>query len=288
MRRLTIVPVVLGLAAALAGAAPPGRAAGANAAAGAEWTPDVAAARAWVQTRHTASWAFAVRTESHLWGIGLDRTYPSASVVKAMLLVAYLRQPSVRHRALRSSERDLLNPMIRRSDNVAATRVRDLVGNAGLSRLARAVGMTRFTPFASWGSSRITARDQTRFFLHIDARVPTRHRAYAMRLLRTIVPSQRWGIARVIPAGWTLYFKGGWGSGTGAIDHQIGLLRQNGERVAIAVLTVGNPSQRYGTTTERGIAKRLLYGLGGTLVGRVDPAQAAGAPGITTPDESGR
>jgi hypothetical protein len=35
--------------------------------------------------------------------------------------------------------------------------------------------------------------DQTRFFLHIDRRIPVRHRRYAMRLLRSIVPSQRWG-----------------------------------------------------------------------------------------------
>jgi hypothetical protein len=36
-----------------------------------------------------------------------------------------------------------------------------------------------------------------------------------MHLLRTVVPSQRWGVARVRPDGWRLYFKGGWGSGSG-------------------------------------------------------------------------
>jgi hypothetical protein len=164
--------------------------------------------------------------------------------------------------------------MIRRSDNVAATRVRDIVGNGALVRLAHRVGMTRFTPFASWGSSRITARDQTRFFLHIDGFVPSRHRRYAMRLLRTIVPPQRWGIARAVPTGWTLWFKGGWGSGTGAVDHQIGLLRLDGDRIAIAVLTVGNPSQAYGTSTEQGIAARLLRGLDGPLRGTAGSAAA--------------
>ena len=66
-----------------------------------------------------------------------------------------------------------------------------------------------------WGRSLITAREQTRFFLHIDALVPPHHRAYAMELLRTVVHTQRWGIGEVIPAGWTAYFKGGWGSGRG-------------------------------------------------------------------------
>src|SRR3954452_23655621 len=165
---LALAVVAAGLAAAPAQAAPGG------------WKPGVAAARAWAAHRQGAI-AFAVRTGDGLTGVGLDRTFPSASVVKAMLLVAYLRQHSVRDRPLRSRDRALLAPMIRRSDNVAATRVRDIVGNGGLVRLAHRAGMTRFTPFASWGSSRITARDQTRFFLHIDRFVPGRHRGYAMQ-----------------------------------------------------------------------------------------------------------
>jgi hypothetical protein len=246
----------------------------AQAASRAAWRPHVAAAAAWAHERQGAI-AFAVRTDGRLVGVDLDRTFPSASVVKAMLLVAYLRQASVRDRPLRAHDRALLAPTIRRSDNVAATRVRDIVGNGALVRLARRVGMTRFAPGASWGASSITARDQTRFFLHIDARMPARHRTYGMRLLRTIVPSQRWGIARAVPAAWTLWFKGGWGSGSGAVDHQVGLLRQDGERVAIAVLTLGNPSQRYGAATEEGIAERLLRGLGGRLEGAAGGASGA-------------
>jgi hypothetical protein len=257
-----VAATVAGLLAASAQAAPPAR-----------WTPDVAAARAWAEGRQ-GTIAFAVRTDHGITGVGLDRTFPSASVVKAMLLVAYLRQGAVRDRPLRAADRALLDPMIRRSDNVAASRVRDIVGNGALVRLAHRVGMRRFTPSASWGSSRITARDQTRFFLHIDGFVPRRHRRYAMRLLHTIVPSQRWGIARAVPPGWALWFKGGWGSGTGAVDHQVGLLRQDGDRIAIAVLTVGNPSQAYGTSTEQGIAARLLRGLDGPLLGTAGGAAA--------------
>ena len=80
-----------------------------------------------------------------------------------------------------------------------------------------AAGMTRFTAARPiWGNSQITARDQTRFFLHIDTLLPRRHRAYGLQLLRTIVPSQRWGIGRLELPDWRVYFKGGWGSGTGA------------------------------------------------------------------------
>jgi hypothetical protein len=224
------------------------------------WTPHIASAARWAKTRQ-GSITFAVRTDEHLWGRGIDRQVPSASVFKAMLLATYLRRASVRHRDLTDADRALLAPMIRRSDNVAATRVRDIVGNAAVVRLARRVGMTRFRIAQVWGLSQITARDQTRYFLHIDRFVPKRHRHYALRLLRTIVPSQRWGLAQVIPDGWTLYFKGGWGSGTGAVDHQVGLLQRGAERVAIAVLTVNSPSHDYGKATLRGVAKRLLRGL---------------------------
>ena len=92
--------------------------------------------------------------------------------------------------------------------------------------------------------------------------MPARHRAYGMGLLRTIVPSQRWGIGEVVPAGWTVWFKGGWGSGTGAVDHQVALLTRGDERVAVAVLSTDQRSHRYGKVTLRGVFARLLNGLG--------------------------
>jgi Beta-lactamase enzyme family len=220
----------------------------------------VEAARAFAE-RRLGEVSFGVRTGGHLYGVDTRRTVPSASVLKAMLLVAYLRQPDVRGRPLAKADRDLLAPMIRWSDNVAATRVRDIVGNGGLVRLAHRVGMRAFTPAAIWGLSRIDAADQTLFFLHIERYVPRRHRATALRLLSSIVPSQRWGIGQVRPAGWALYFKGGWGSGTGAVDHQVALLRRGNRRVSVAVLTTGSPNHEYGKETLRGVFGRLLRGL---------------------------
>src|ERR1044072_8918945 len=204
------------------------------------WTPHIAAAEKWAAGREV-SVTFGVRTDAHLWGRGRDRQVPSASVFKAMLLTTYLRQRSVRHRDLTAADKSLLDPMIRRSDNVAATRVRDIVGNAAVVRLAHRVGMKRFRIAQVWGLSQVTASDQTKYFLHIDGFVPKRHRHYAMHLLRTIVPSQRWGFAEVIPDGWTLYFKGGWGSGTRSMDHPVWRLRRGDERVAIAVMTLNDP-----------------------------------------------
>ena len=156
-----------------------------------------------------------------------------------MLLVAYTQD--ARDRSLRRDERALLAPMVRRSDNAAASEIFIRLGTKRLERLARQAGMTRFKAASPiWGNSRITARDQTRFFLRIDTLLPPRHRAYGLRLLRQIVPSQRWGIGRLELPDWRVYFKGGWGAGTGAVDHQVVLLRRGEERIAIAVLTASN------------------------------------------------
>ncbi len=111
-----------------------------------------------------------------------------------------------------------------------------------------------------WGESQITAADQSRFFYSIDSFIVKRHRAYAMHLLASITPSQRWGIGEVAPHGWTLYFKGGWGYGTGLMDHQVVLIKRGCARVSIAVLTMYDGSHDYGKDTLKGVFERLLKG----------------------------
>ena len=202
-----------------------------------------------------------MRTERGLRGVGCERAVPSASVVKAMLLVAYLRRPDVRGRALSAGERALLGPMIRRSDNAAASQVCNIVGTEG-SRGSRArVRMRASTRRAVGGCRRIdVARPDALLPAHrpAGAAAPPPLRA---ALLGSIVPAQRWGIARVRPRGWALYFKGGWGSGTGWADHQVALLRRGERRLSVAILITSSPSHEYGKETLRGIAARLLRGL---------------------------
>ena len=179
-----------------------------------------------------------------------------------MLLVAYLNEPSVRGRALRADERNRLEPMIRWSANEPATYFVRLLRYEPLNRLAMLAGMNHFRLVISpWGYSEITAQGQARYFRRIFRLTPPRHRAYARRLLNTVVPSQRWGIPPAKPPAWKIYLKGGWGIGTGWITSQVALLERGERSVSLAILTRDNPSHSYGTETIEGIARRLLRGL---------------------------
>jgi hypothetical protein len=167
------------------------------------WRPDVRSAIAYAHGRR-GDIAFAVRTQDRFYGYRPNHVEWSASVVKAMLMVAYLDRPSVSRRPIDAYDDSLLRPMITWSDNAAADRVDQIVGSDGLDALARRVRMTEFSAAAPiWGETHITASDQTRFFLHIDRYIVPRHRRYGMHLLASIVPADRWGIGEVHPRGWT-------------------------------------------------------------------------------------
>jgi len=203
--------------------------------------------------------SFAVKTPSgRLHAYRGHRVVPAASVFKVMLMVGYLRQGDVRDRKLNDSDRSLLEPMIKRSDNSAASRIADQLGPRRIYRLARDAKMKHFRYTRPWGLSSIDATEQARFMFHLERYLPRRHEDYARYLLSHIVKSQRWGIAKVRRPDWKLYFKSGWGSGTGAVSHQVAFLTHDGLRIAVAIMIESSPSHAYSTETLRGIATRLL------------------------------
>jgi hypothetical protein len=243
--------------------------AGARARSDYPWPQRVAAARQFARHRiGTVSFAI-VGEHGHLRGYKPQREFHSASVVKAMLMVSYLRRKSVRHRPLNASERGLLGPMIRRSDNATATAVYDTVGNRGLRRLAQAAHMRDFHPNVVWGLTRISAGDQAFFFYRLRRYIPRRHRRYAFHLLSHIVSYQRWGVPPAKPRGWRVYFKGGFiPSGGGWRINQVARLTRGSRKLGLAVLSQGNPSLEYGAKTVQGVAARLLRDYN-ELTGRV-------------------
>lgn len=202
-------------------------------------------------------WAL-IDSHGRTHGLHPRRRYISASVVKAMLLVAYLR--GLGNRLPDSSERALLGPMITVSDNDRASAVHGRVGDAGLTAVAARAGMKTFSPAGYWSGASFSALDQARFFRVFDRLVPSRSRGYARGLLSSIVAYQRWGFSRYsLAKGFDTFFKGGWlGTSRGSLVHEAAVFERGPLRVSMAVLSDANPSHDYGTETLRGVAQRIF------------------------------
>ncbi len=213
----------------------------------------IAEAQAWI-ARRDGDPSFAVRTvRGRIRGFNETRTYPAASMSKAMLMVAVLR--GARGRALTGAEQRLVSRMIRRSSNKAARRLFARHGSLALDYVAQLARMRYFDSLGTLFEGTVAASDQARFFARIDRLVPRRHRRYARDLLAGIVERQRWGIAPAAERrGLKILFKGGWRRG---ISHQVALLERGRRRVALAILTRG-PDQEYGRATIAGVARRVL------------------------------
>lgn len=228
------------------------------------WRPDVEAAARFAAGRKGRV-SFTVDVGWRSWSRGAGIRAKMASTVKVMLMVAYLNMADVRNRKLVGYEKGLIAPMIRVSDNDAANAISMVVGPDRMRRLARRAGLEGFEYSTVWGRSITTAADQARFMRTLPSLLPERHRAWAMGLLNRIEGYQRWGIPKVRPKGWKLFFKGGWGipdgSLGGTVNHQIVFLKRKDLRIGAAILTEGNPWTTYGEKTLREVARRLFRDL---------------------------
>ena len=212
----------------------------------------------WLRQRSGVTAVAVVDTAGVLHGWHENRQFVTASVIKAMLLVEYLRT----HTTISSSALATLRPMIEVSDNNAAEDIYHVVGDGGLYALARAADMKHFAISGQLFGAQLTAADQARYFYLLPGLVPRAHRALALYLLSHIVSSQSWGIPAVArPRGWQVWFKGGWrGTDIGQLVHQVARLNKGSRTFSMAVFTDGDPGQGYGIETIQGVAARILAG----------------------------
>jgi len=207
--------------------------------------------------------AFAVAgPDGAIHGRNEHERFQSASVVKALILAAELQRVADSGRPLDPATAAELRRMITVSDNQAATSVFARVGPERLDAIAHRAGMHDFRSSTTWGASEISAADMAAMFAGLGRVFPERHEKFGLGLLGSIVPEQRWGIARIAAErGWSVRFKGGWRlDPNGQIVNQAAELRRDGAERAIAVLTDQQPSMGYGIATVEGIAARLLRG----------------------------
>lgn len=199
-----------------------------------------------------------IDSAGRLSGLNLHERFETASVVKVMMLVAYLQMVSAHHRSLDSADNALLYPMIHISDNEAASAVFATVGGDAIARVARESGMSDYAPGVGWWAyTQTSAADQARFFFDLEKLIPSRFYPYARGLLAGIEPSQSWGVPPVARPRWQVFFK------TGALPSQglfneVARVERPDITFTVAVFTDGDPSMSYGEQTIEGVAARLL------------------------------
>jgi hypothetical protein len=224
-------------------------------------------AEAYLNSRggHTA--LAVVTTEGREYGIRLHDRFITGSLVKAMLLVAYLRRlDAMGQHHIDSTSNSILYPMINVSDNSAATRCWSIVGNAGLYSVAHAAGMTDFSvdTGASWGSewgaALLSAADQARFFFEMDSLIPKEFVGYARNLLSTISGADTWGIPTVArPLGYQVFFKAGWRPSPDIfLVHQAARLEGHHRTFSMAIMTDGDNGMGDGISKIEGTTRALL------------------------------
>jgi len=218
----------------------------------------VAAAARFLDTRAGHTSFAVVDSMGHVSGLRLHEHFETASVVKVMMLTAYLQMVSAQRRGLSSADTALLYPMIHISDNNAASAVLAVVGAGALARIAREADMSDYAPGIGWWAyTQTSAIDQARLLFMLNRLIPPRFYGYARYLLSTIEPSQSWGFPPVARPAWQVFFK------TGALPEQglfneVGRLERGPVTFALAVLTDGDPSMGYGEETIEGVAARLI------------------------------
>jgi hypothetical protein len=215
----------------------------------------VAQALDWAAGRAGKIAVAVVDSRGDVAGLHAHATFEGASLVKAMLLVAYLRARPAPDPALDA----VATTMIEESDNGSADTIYGVVGATGLKKVASVSRMEDFEPGAGWIDSRVSAADQARFFFDLERHVPAARRGFARKLLAGITAMQRWGIpAAAGPAGWETFFKGGWLGLDNRLMLQAAWLEKGRKRWALAVMTDDNPDRAYGWNTQKGVAGLLL------------------------------
>ncbi|MFF1921496.1 serine hydrolase [Streptomyces sp. NPDC058221] len=190
--------------------------------------------------------------------------YDSASVVKATVLAALLRDADRHNRHLTQRETALSTKMITKSDNDATTTLWKQLGATKVRAFLKAAGMTHTVPGAggSWGLTQITAQDEQRLLTLLTARnsvLSDSARSYELGLMRKVIPSQRWGTPAGAPASDTVQVKNGWlqRATHGWRVHSIGAFAGNGHDYTLTVLTQDNKTMNDGVDTIQAVARSV-------------------------------
>ncbi|MFJ9902615.1 serine hydrolase [Streptomyces sp. NPDC101152] len=189
-------------------------------------------------------------------------SYDSASVVKVAVLATLLWDAKKHNRYLTDTEASLAKAMITRSDNAATSKLWKQLGLTKIKGFLSAAGMTRTVPGANgyWGLTQINVTDEQKLLKLItagNAVLSDNSRAYILKLMSQVIPSQRWGTPYGAPSGVAWHVKNGWlqRSTHGWRVHSVGTFTGGGHDYMMTVLTWDDSTMNYGISTIQGVAK---------------------------------
>ncbi|MFE6158987.1 serine hydrolase [Streptomyces sp. NPDC056486] len=271
--------------AAAAAAAPKVTCTSAQAGLAAKLTKDITAALK--NRKGTVAIGLRDRTTDTTCTLRSTTAFDSASVVKATVLSTLLWDAQKTGRALTSREKSLATSMITKSDNDATSTLWRQLGAAKVTAFLKAAKMTKTVPGSGgyWGLTRINATDEQKLLALVTGKntvLTDASRAYVLKLMGKVIPSQRWGTPAGAPSGVSIHVKNGWlqRSTHGWRVHSIGAFKGGGHDYTLSVLTHGNSTMNYGVATIQGVAKAVHKDLAPTT-----PAAARYTP-TDTPREA--
>ena len=236
---------------------------------------DVSDAAATFARSRPPTWGVAVVVPARgvVYADNADEQVPAASVVKVLVMFTILEGARADHRPVSDAELALLWPMITESDNDATSELWERAGRGlAVSSYVRSIGVVGFTPDpgTSWGVSFVSARAMATALgkLLSGDILDEPSRALALRLLDSVIPSQRWGISANTDSasGDHVGVKDGWYPGEeGWRVNSVGVVRPRGgaDPYAIAIVSDGRSSWQEGIDTIEGIAGPINAALRG-------------------------
>jgi hypothetical protein len=201
---------------------------------------------------------------------GVTATYHShqafhtASVVKADILATLLLELQRQHAGLSLDDQDLATAMIEDSDNGAANALWYTIGaTAGLAAGDQALRLHHTAPGQDdwWGLTSTTVTDQLRLLSDLTSRrspLTGASRRYELTLMRDVEPGQNWGVTAGTGGPTQPAVKNGWmpdGPLGLWVINSIGVVTHKGQRLLVAVLSSGQPSEQAGISQVEAAAR---------------------------------
>jgi hypothetical protein len=221
-------------------------------------------------------WAFAVYLPERnaIYHANGDQPFPMASVVKVVIMLAFLDQRLAGGTPLAEADLDLLQWMVTESDNWAAERLwYEIGGDSAIAAFTEKHSLTGIDVEGApgWGDVTATAIGLTRLFalLYEESFLDEPSRSLAADLLAAVIEEQQWGASAAFPpwapAG-TFGTKNGWypaltGWRVNSVAMQLG---GSSEPMVLAGLTRNQESFEYAVETIERVAQRIgsaVYGI---------------------------